>query len=103
MTARKPGRRPPPRTAPVAIKSGDFEGWECTVRADFPAKVLSQLQSGKVDGIIAALEVIIIPGSHNLPDSSGKVAEHLEDVDPYGGLFEIAAEAFAAISKLPPR
>lgn len=98
---RRPAKRPAPRTAHVALTAGDYAGWECDIRADFPAKVLADLQSGKVDRIVAALEVIVT--SHNFPGEDGELAEHLEDVDPYSGLFAVATAAFEAISKLPNR
>jgi hypothetical protein len=45
-TRRKPARRPAPRTMEIAITEGDFTGWECVVRVDFPAAWLVDIQSG---------------------------------------------------------
>lgn len=98
--SRRPAGRPAPRTVEVT-GSGDFAEWACTARADFPARVLADLQSGSIDRIMAALDVIVV--EHNFPDSAGELAEHMTDVDPYRGLLAIAGAVFDAIGKLPSR
>lgn len=97
---RKVATRPAPRT--VQVKgTGDYADWECTVRADFPARIVGDLESAKVDRIIAAFDSIIV--DHNFPDSAGDLAVTMADVDPYDGLLTMAGLAFDAIGKLPPR
>lgn len=101
MSARKPAKRPAPRTVTVAVAEGDFAGWEATARADFPARVLADLQSDSIARIMAALDVIIV--DHNFPDATDAIAGSMADVDPYEGLLRIAGELFEAIGKLPNR
>lgn len=97
---RKAAKRPTPRTVTVVL-SGDFEGWEATAKADFPAALIGDLQSGNVERIIGALDAIVI--DHNLPNAEDEIAAKMMDVDPYTGLMEIASEVFDAIGKLPNR
>jgi hypothetical protein len=101
VAKRKPAKRPAPRTVHVLIADGDFAGWEATARADFPARVLSDLQSESIERIMHALDVIII--DHNFPDASDQLAETMQDVDPYEGILKIAGELFDALGKLPNR
>jgi hypothetical protein len=98
---RKAARRPEPRTVTVTIPKGDFEGWEATARADFPAALLADLQSGSITRIIAVLDAIVI--DHNMPDVNDEVAASMGEVDPYSGLMEVASAIFDAIGKLPNR
>lgn len=93
--------RPKPRTVEVAVESGDFEGWRATVRVDFPAKVLEDMQSGNVERIMRAAELVIL--EHNFPDSEGFVATRLTDVDPFGGIVAVLNLGMGAIKSLPPR
>lgn len=97
---RKAARRPEPRTVTVAGE-GEFAEWSCSARADFPARVLAQLQSSDISQIMAALDVIVI--EHNFPDAAGEVAASMADVDPYDGLLTITGGVFDAIGKLPNR
>lgn len=92
--------RPAARTVHVT-GSGEFAGWEATARADFPAKVLADLQSQSVERIMAALDAIVI--EHNLPNMDGELAARMADVDPYDGALAIAGAIFEAIGKLPNR
>lgn len=103
MSTRKrvAARRPPPRTVTATIEAGDFEGWTATARADFPARLVIDLNSGQVEKILGVLEVIIT--DHNMPDSEGEIAEHLADVDPYSGLLEIANALGEQLAALPNR
>lgn len=98
---RKAAKRPKPRTVHVLIESGDYEGWEMTARADFPAALLGDLQSGSIERIIHVLDKIVI--EHNMPDSDDEIAATMNEVDPYGGLMEIGKGIFDAIGKLPNR
>ena len=93
--------RPEPRTVEVSIVKGDFAGWEATARADFPARVLADLQSSDIARIMGALDIIVT--AHNFPDSTGELAATMADVDPYDGLLAVAGEIFDAIGKLPNR
>jgi len=98
---RRPAKRPAPRTVTVAMESGDYEGWEATCRVDFPAKLLVDLESGKVERIMAALSAIVI--DHNFPNDKDELADTMADVDPYDGLIQVADRLFKAIEKLPSR
>jgi hypothetical protein len=85
----------------VAVEEGEFAGWEATARADFPARLLADLQSGKVDRLITALDEIIT--DHNFPDSEDRIAATMSEVDPYPGLLEVGGRVLDAIGKLPNR
>ena len=98
---RKPAARPAARTVSVEIKKGDFLGWEATARADFPARLLADLQSGDIARIIGVLDAIIT--DHNFPDKDDELAASMGDVDPYNGLMVVAGEIFDQIAKLPNR
>lgn len=98
---RKAARRPTPRTVSVSVTKGEFEGWEATAKADFPAGLLGDLQSGNIDKIIGVLDAIVI--DHNMPDMDDEIAKSMAEVDPYAGLMEIANLVFDAIGKLPNR
>jgi hypothetical protein len=97
---RKPARRPDPRTVQVSL-DGDFDGWQATARADFPAGWLVDLASGDLARIVNVLDRIIL--DHNLPNSDDQLAEKMADVDPYEGLLAIATAVFDAIGTLPKR
>lgn len=97
---RKAAKRPTPRTVTVT-GTGDFEGWEATARADFPAGLIADLQSGDIGRIIHVLDVIVL--DHNMPDANDEIAKTMAEVDPYTGLMEMASEIFDAIGKLPNR
>lgn len=98
---RRPAKRPDPRTVTVKITKGDYVDWEATARADFPARLLTDLMSGDVSRLMHVLDEIVI--EHNFPNSQDELAETMADVDPYGGLLEMASEIFDAIGKLPNR
>lgn len=95
-------KRPSVRTVDVAgDPAGEFAEWTCTARADFRAGFLADLQSGKVERVIAVLDAIVI--AHNWPTEKDELAEHMADVDPYRGLLHMGGRIFEAIAKLPPR
>ena len=98
---RRPAKRPEARTVHVLVSKGDFEGWEATARADFPARLLADLQSGSIERIIGVLGAIVV--DHNFPNADDELAETMGDVDPYTGLMAVAGEIFDAMSKLPNR
>ena len=98
---RRAAKRPAPRTVNVVIKEGEFAGWEATAKADFPARLLVDLQSGEISKILAVLDAIII--DHNFPDVNDEIATAMADVDPYPALLTIAGEIFDEMSKLPNR
>lgn len=98
---RRVAKRPAPRTVTASITEGEFAGWEATAKADFPVKMLVDLQSSDVAKILAVLDTIII--DHNFPNADDELAQSMADVDPYGGLMLIAAEIFDALAKLPNR
>lgn len=97
---KRAAKKPAPRTVEVKL-SGEFEGWEMTARADFPAKVLARLQSDRIDDITSALDSIVI--EHNFPDADGEVAGSMADVDPFEGMRNAANQLFEEIGKLPNR
>jgi hypothetical protein len=99
--SRQPAKRPAARTVTVSVTEGDFAGWEATARADFPARLLADLQSGSIDRIIGVLDAIVT--DHNFPDINDQLAATMGDVDPYAGLMKVAGEIFDAIGKLPNR
>jgi hypothetical protein len=96
----RPAPRPTPRTVHVKL-SGAFDGWEVTARADFPARLLADLQSGELTRIWTVLDEIVT--EHNLPNGQDELADAMADVDPYDGLLEVATGIFDAIGKLPNR
>ena len=98
---RKPAHRPAARTVSITIDKGDFAGWEATARADFPARLLADLQSGNIERIIGVLDAIVV--DHNFPNKDDELAASMGDVDPYTGLMAAAGEIFDAIAKLPNR
>lgn len=97
---RQAARRPAPRTVTVTL-GGEYEGWGCTARADFPARVLADLQSDSIDRIFGALDVIVT--DHNFPDVDGEIAASMSEVDPYEAVLKAAAAIFDAIGSLPNR
>jgi hypothetical protein len=98
---RRAAKRPPPRTVTVTIEEGDYAGWEATAKADFPARILADFDSGKVDRIITGLDAIIV--DHNFPNADDELAASMAEVDPYAGLVAVAEKVFEAINKLPNR
>lgn len=97
---RRAAKKPAPRTVTVSL-TGEFEGWEMTAKADFPAKVLALLQSDMIDDITTALDKIVV--DHNFPDSDGEVAKTMADVDPFEGMRNAAMQLFEELGKLPNR
>jgi hypothetical protein len=98
---RRPAKRPAARTVSVTIEDGDFAGWSATARADFPAGLVLDLNSGDIERILAVLETIIV--EHNMPNDRDELAERLADVDPYAGLLAVANAIGDALIALPPR
>lgn len=96
---RRPAKRPASRTVDVTL-GGDYAGWEATCRADFPAKLIADLQAGSLDRIIAALDAIVI--DHNFPNDADEIAATLAEVD-YVALGMLAQELTDALAKLPNR
>jgi hypothetical protein len=91
----------PPLRSFTLHGAGPFAGWEAEARADFPASVLANLQSGDIGRIMEALDSIII--SHNFPDSADQLAATMAEVDPYDGAIHMAGIIFDWINKLPNR
>lgn len=101
MTRRAVAKRPEGRTTEVEVTEGAYAGWWCRIRADFPAKLVADLQSGQVDRILSALPRIML--EHNFPRlDDGELAADLGDVD-FNGLVAVTTQAFDRIAKLPPR
>lgn len=100
MTRRVAGRRPAPRTVEVT-GLGEYETWRAKARADFPARLLDPMETGKLGPIMDALDKIIL--EHNFPDTDGSIADSLSDVDPYDGVVHMAGQITEAITRLPPR
>lgn len=92
--------RPEPRTVSVRGEDGTpWARWEVTAKADFPARVLFDLQSTDLPTFYAALDRIVL--THNLPDENGELAGSMADVDPRQGAQHMASQVFDAISALP--
>lgn len=96
----KAARRPAARTVSITLE-GDFEGWQATARADFPARWLAELDPNDMPTFTTFMDRIVI--SHNLPDSNDEVASSMADVDPYDGLIRMGDAIVEAIAKLPKR
>lgn len=81
----------PIKTAKLSL-SGDYEGWECTVRTNPPLRVFRMLQSDLAEDVIAALAVIILDWNFvdeegnplPPPDEAGVEALPLDLVDQIG-------------------
>lgn len=98
----KPAARPAPRTVTVTIPDGDFAGWSATMKVDFPARVLLDIQNSDDPEVsLGAYDRLIT--SHNLPDSDGNLAKSLLDVEPYDGAIAVLNALGEAMAKLPPR
>ena len=91
--------RPEARTVTVELK-GAYAGWRCTARADFPAGLLADLQSGQVAKIISVLDAIVI--DHNYPGDDGDLAASMAQVE-YHAVMDTGIGVFDAIGKLPNR
>lgn len=98
---RKAARRPEPRTVTYTVDDGLYEGWSAVMKADFPAAVLADLQSGEMDRVIRALDRIVV--DHNFPGEDGELASGMAEVDPYDGLLTMASGLFDALASLPNR
>ena len=88
------------RTVTVVL-DGDFEGWEATARADFPARWLAEFTTADYEGLITFMDRILV--SHNMPDTNDEIAASSADVAPYDGLIKMADAILDAIGKLPKR
>lgn len=94
-------KRPPARTIDVELNGGGaFDGWWLRARADFPAALLAELQSGDIARVMAVLDVVIV--DHNMPDEQGELAGELGQVQ-YDGLLRMAGALFDELGRLPPR
>lgn len=92
--------KPAPRTIRVDLPA-PFVGYYVVAKADFPARVLSDLQSGDFDRALEAFDRIVV--EHNLTDEDGAKPASLLDADPFDAV-RLALEAWGAeLGKLPPR
>lgn len=101
MTAKRRPAPRPRRTVEIRIAEGDFAGWECTAYRDFPARILTQLETKDPKAFLAVAAQLIVPGSWNFPDSDDQVAATLEDVDPLTGILVVMEALFDTIAALP--
>ena len=104
--AKKPEKRrgaaKPAGRDPVVLRlSGAFEGWEATVRVDFPARVLEELNSGENGRVCRAFDRIMV--THNMPDAEANVADSLLDVEPLDFIGPLIEALGVALEALPPR
>lgn len=91
---------PAPRTIRIDLPA-PFEGYYVVAKVDFPARVLTDLQSGDFERAIGAFQRITL--DHNLPDDTGNKAADFMDVDPFD-MVRLALEAWGeGLGKLPPR
>lgn len=105
MTGSPPKKRAGRKIAPryvefTAPEGSGYAGWWIRMRADFPTRVIVELQSEDVARIVAALSAITT--DHNLPNDAGEIAGDLADVD-YNGLLVMLGGAMDEIQRLPPR
>jgi hypothetical protein len=100
VTTQGTGKRPEPRTVTVRGE-GAYETWEVTARADFPARILFDLQSKDLATFFDALDRIVV--THNFPGEDGELAPSMADVDPREGAQLLAGRIFDAIAALPNR
>lgn len=98
---KRAAKRPPVRTVEVGIPEGDFAGWQATMRVDFPAKLLEDLESKNAMRFLGAMAELVL--DHNFPNSRDEVAAGMIDVDPYTGLVAICEAYLDALRALPPR
>lgn len=92
--------KPAPRTIRIDLQE-PYAGFYVIARADFPARVLSDLQSGNFDKAIDAFSRIIV--EHNFTDEESKPVDHLADADPFS-MVTFAMEKWGEeLGKLPPR
>jgi hypothetical protein len=92
--------RPAPRTIRIDLPE-PYTGFYAIAKADFPARVLTDLQSGDFATAVDAFSRVVI--EHNLPAEDGTTAPHLADVDPFD-MVRIAMEKWGdELGKLPPR
>lgn len=92
--------KPAPRTIRVDLPA-PFIGYYVIAKADFPARVLSDLQSGDFDRALGAFDRIVV--EHNLTDENGVKTVSLLDADPFAAV-QLALEGWGSeLGKLPPR
>jgi hypothetical protein len=97
---KRPAKRLEARTVTVAL-TGDHEGWEATVQADFKAKYWADIYSGDPDRFIPVLTKVVV--EHNFPDEeTGELAETIGDVE-LSGMSALIEGMTKAIGALPPR
>lgn len=93
-------KRPAPRIVPIDLPA-PYTGWHARARADFPAKLLADLQTNDVDRVIRALDGIVI--EHNFPNEEGTLAASIGDVDPYDAVVTLGIAVIDALGALPNR
>lgn len=92
--------KPAPRTIRIDLEE-PYKGFFVVAKADFPARVLTDLQSGDFERAIDAFSRVVT--DHNLPNEEGVKASHLADVDPFD-IVRVAMERWGEeLGKLPPR
>ena len=98
---RKVAKRPTPRSVEVELVDGEFAGWYARILVDFPMRVMLEIESGKAERVIAALDRIIV--DHNFPARDGELATSCADVDPYTGLVAVADRFMDVMRSAPNR
>lgn len=93
-------KAPKPRTTIVRVAEGEYAGWECEARVDFPARWVADLQSGDFGRVLDAMRRIIV--WHNFPNDEGKLAADVADVD-FSGLKQVMQRLTEEIAALPNR
>lgn len=92
--------RPAPRTIRIELPE-PYAGFYAVAKADFPARVLTDLQSGDFATAVDAFSRVVI--EHNFLGEDGQPVKHLADVDPFD-MVKIAMEKWGdELGKLPPR
>lgn len=97
---KRAAKRPERRTVHVVL-SAPFEGWEATFLADFPLRVLADLEGNDVIGMGRGLDALVV--EHNFPDAKDEVATSMLEVEPYDAVVAAVQQFTEELGKLPPR
>lgn len=84
--------KPQPRTLRIDLPA-PYEGFYAVARLDFPARVLTELQSGDFERQLAAFDRIVI--EHNFTDTDGQTPTSLAEVDPWK-MVELSMQVWGA-------
>ena len=92
---------PVPARTVSANGEGPYADWHVTLRSDFSARMLVELQSGDVLRVMAAVDPLVV--EHNFPDGAGALASSILDAVPWDAALTVVTRALGEIGKLPNR